>query len=455
MEIIGPPPGKSKRRERSTLLETIVREHDWESGEQIFEENIRISPEQPQQEETSQGPEILQWHYFASDEEPEGENARSKISEAGTHSPCTSEHRSPMTLDNAAISARADNVPELLPEECSSEEVPGAFDAVWGRSASSSHAAHDSLSKASNQSDNGGDLHDLYSANGAANRMRRMVDFLSGTSLHSEDGEADNGGTHGTVAADKGSDDASSDGKAAVEGLLPGARAAAAESSAVRVEGDHGNAPLLRLGDPEVWEVRYSTADDLSSTGEESPFNYKGVISAGSAVQEGKAQRPSEEQNQTVEFEEEQEMREHAYNTAPRRFEEDQEASPGQFPEEPPSTASREQSGEPMLDSTRMSSYTSTRLHSTGNCEQLRTAADEAAAGPRVTTEVQLAAAADDTRLRSVQSMASDDASTEAAAAGRSFASSHHMRNSVSRVFRAIYLPLAVVSDPPTACHAT
>ncbi|CDJ29596.1 uncharacterized protein EMH_0051030 [Eimeria mitis] len=75
VEIIGPPPGQSKRRQRSTLLETIVREHDWEAEEQTFEENIRIYPEQQDQAQEPQAPEASQWHFLASDEE-EGDGSK-------------------------------------------------------------------------------------------------------------------------------------------------------------------------------------------------------------------------------------------------------------------------------------------------------------------------------------------------------------------------------------------
>ncbi|CDJ32736.1 uncharacterized protein EMH_0077320 [Eimeria mitis] len=80
-----------------------------------------------------------------------------------------------------------------------------------------------------------------------------------------------------------------------------------------------------------------------------------------------------------------------------------------------------------------MSSYSSTRLVSIGNCELSRSVANEAAAGRYVTSELQLAAATLDTRLRSVQSIASEDAPTEGGASRRSFALTFHCRKSASR----------------------
>ncbi|CDI84617.1 hypothetical protein, conserved [Eimeria praecox] len=433
VEIISPPPGKSKRRERSTLLETIVREHDWESEEQTFEENIHIYPEQQEQAQNSETLKVSQWQFFTSDEEVEVESPRGKESDAEPSSPRACEQESDKGLDGPAPAAQAGNSPELPPEECGGEDVPGAFDAVWGRSASPSQGANDSQSKASSNSDNGENLRELYSANTAAHRMSRIVDFLSAASLHSEDGEAASGDAQGATAPEKDSDAASSDSGTATEGLMKTARAPAGGPATVQLDEDPGKVPLLRLGDPQEWEVRYSTDDDLPNSVEQSPFNCEEARSADSATQEDTEQRSSKDQGQTVEFEEEQDLREDTYTHASRYFEEDREASSSRFPEEPPSTACRGPAGGPLADSTRMSSYSSTRLASVGNCEQSRSGANEAPPGRRVTKELQLAAATLDTRLRSVQSITSEDAPTEAAVSRRSLAVVPHILKSASR----------------------
>lgn len=411
VEIIGPPPGKSKRRQRSTLLETIVREHDWESEGQALDENIRIYAEQTQQ---SQASEASRWQFFASDEELEGESARPELPDGGLSSPRATEQASLTDLDLQAAAAQASDSREMPQEECGSEDVPGAFDAVWGRSACLAQAANDCRSKASSHSDSWEDLHELYKANGDVCTMRRMVDFLSHASLHSEDGGADSGGGQDAALAED-SDASFSNAATATEGSSSAARAPTTQPAAVQLDGDPKKEPVLRSGEPGEWEVRYSTADGLSNSAEQSPFNCKGAMSADLPMQEDTTQRAFEDQNQTVEFEEEQEMREDTH-TQPSRYLDDREASSGQFPEEPPTAASREQAGGPVLDPTRMSSYSSTRLFSMGSNEPSRSASKGAPTGHCLTSELQLAAAALDTRLRSVQSIANEEAPTKAAA---------------------------------------
>ncbi|CDJ29597.1 uncharacterized protein EMH_0051040 [Eimeria mitis] len=186
----------------------------------------------------------------------------------------------------------------------------------------SSQAANDSQSKASSQTDDGGDLHDLYNAEMAAHGLK-MVDFLSATSLHSEDSDAER--------------------------------------------------------DTTGWELRYSTPDVLPRSAKQPAST--GARSVDSDTQEDTTQRAEEDQGQTVEFEEEEEVQKDTHTDAYRPCEEEREVSLSLFPEDPPSTTRREQAGKHMLDSTRMSSYSSTRLVSIGNCELSRSVANEAAAG--------------------------------------------------------------------------
>lgn len=399
---ISAPPGKSKRRQRSTLLENIVREHDWEDQEQLLEDNIHIYADQQgageDASESESPPPLIEdnkeWEAFASDGDLKGE--ATVVVPAGTGSPHTIHKESPKSLEAERPGLNSSK----RSGEHGTEDIPGSFDAVWGRSDRSAQSQTGAPSKDS-QSDDENDHRELYSADSDDQKIRRMADFLGISPLHSIDRDGMNEGTSRIAFAEDASISSSSERGNAQDDLSP-----ALSPERLEVDGIYEGVTMLRLGDPTEWEVRFSTDDCCSNSPCESPFNNKepALLSTPEADGELYKEYAGNEPAELKEVEQAEERKHYTQGVEPS----------GQLPEVPPSLAGPlSQERNTPSDQSRMNSYSSAQLVYINTSDKSRPPAESGAVAVRVTSELHHGAAlAVDTRLNSLQSVKSDDLQT-------------------------------------------
>ncbi|KAL8437799.1 hypothetical protein ACSSS7_000680 [Eimeria intestinalis] len=371
-EILECPPGKSKRRQPSKVLETIVREHDWKSpelatetekqaaqGQRTLHEERHSDPSDNVQASAALESE-LQWNEFVRSENlsPRSERSLEEEERELNGSPENGSENDNVDDRNSQGSA--------LDEPA---EIPGAFDAVWGRSDLKKKTSGKESEAAS--SDDGDNQHPF-----GQKRLNRMVDFLSMQPASPQ----------GREAEEDSSDAAYEDVVSNSSKSNAGSPRASSPASRGAPDGRSAGVALLRLWDPAEWEVRYSTADGFLSSADHSPMHCEVKSSARTHSKDATSGEVQ------VDLEEDEE--EHA-----------RQDSSNQLPAEPliSTGCSREVSGGHTRMSSYISGFSSEELYdTTRDPSGLQiTAASKAAL--RITNEPRLGAALD-VRLVSVQS---------------------------------------------------
>ncbi|KAL8273806.1 hypothetical protein Esti_002280 [Eimeria stiedai] len=261
------PPGKSKRRQPSKVLETIVREHDWklpelvtETEEQVAQRQRTLREEQcpalSDQDEASAAPESeLKCDQFVKSDSlfPMSELSP-KEEDADFNGYLGNEYED-------------DNVDERCSQRSAIDEIteiPGAFDAIWGRSDSKKKPLEHKESGTSSSDDE-----DNQHAFGQ-NTLNCMAAFVSMQPASPE----------GEETRDESSDAAYEEEVLNISKSDAGSKTASSPASSLVLDGKAGGVALLRLGDPAEWEVRYSTADGFLSSPDHSPMHCKVESSA-------------------------------------------------------------------------------------------------------------------------------------------------------------------------------
>lgn len=293
------PPGKSKRRHRSAVLETIVRQHDLQLQESGAEGNPRAPHGQqatgqvPRQTaelaDNAAEPAALssdgQLDYSGKDGSPPVSSGVASVDEDSPRQPTNKR----ADQDPAAFHSRPDGLghPALagVQEGCledQREDVPGAFDAVWGRCECPSQTYQEAPSYGT-PSESGDCQQDCFVSDGVSERLNRMAEFLEAASLLPEQkekrGSSLTAGPCNGIAADSRSNDFEENLKEST--LVLGGEELATGS---------GGMAMLSLGDATQWEVRYSTVDSFPSSAEHSPINCKELNASdedAGALQEG------------------------------------------------------------------------------------------------------------------------------------------------------------------------
>lgn len=379
-----------------------MREHDWEDQEQILQDNIHIYADQQEAGEDageSESPPPLiednkEWEVFASDGDLKGE--ATVVVPTGTGSPHTSDKESPKSVEAERPGLNSSK----RSGEHGNEDIPGSFDAVWGRSDRSAQSRTGAPSKDS-QSDDENDHHELFSADSEDQKIRRMADFLGISPLHSVDRDIMSEVTSRIAFAEDASVSSSDERGNAQDDL-----SAALSPECLEVDGIYEGVTMLRLGDPTEWEVRFSTDDCCSNSPCESPFNNKEPALSSTPEADGELckEYAGDESAETEEAEQAEEHNHYTQGVEPS----------GQLPEAPPSLAgpfSQERSTP--SDQSRMNSYSSAQLVYINTSDKSRPPSESGGATVRVSSELHHGAAlAVDTRLNSLQSVKSDDLQT-------------------------------------------
>lgn len=277
-ESLQAPPGKAKRRHRSTVLEKIVRQHDWQLQEPAqASHGQRATGQVPRQREPAENtavPAALSSDYQVDSPWKDGSSpAASDVASANDGSPCQRTNRR-ADQDYAAFNSRFEGPehPALsrVQEGCLREEredVPGAFDAVWGRCECLSQT-YKEASGHGTSSVSGDCQQDCFTFGGVSEQLNQMAEFPEAASLPPEQKEKVNSfltvGPFNDIAADSRPDD--------FEGRLKELLSAfGGEEPAT----GPGSVAVLSLGDSTQWEVRYSTVDSFPSSATHSPKNCK------------------------------------------------------------------------------------------------------------------------------------------------------------------------------------
>ncbi|KAL8451155.1 hypothetical protein Emag_002872 [Eimeria magna] len=268
-ETLDCPPGKSKRRQPSKVLETIVRAHDWRLPELVTETEEQAAQGQPTLREEQRlvpSDEVeasaaleseLQWDQF------EKNDNLSPVS-GSFH-----EKKETELIGFSGNESESDNVDDRCSQGSSPDEtaeIPGAFDAVWGRS-DSKKTFRDKESEAASLDDE-----DKQHTSGQST-PNRMADFLSIQPAFPKTGEAQDD-------LDELSDAAYEEALSNSSKSDAGFQRASSPTSSVALDEKSGGVALLRLGDPAEWEVRYSTADGFLSSADHSPMHCEVNLSA-------------------------------------------------------------------------------------------------------------------------------------------------------------------------------
>ncbi|KAL8448470.1 hypothetical protein Emed_003804 [Eimeria media] len=259
-ETLDCPPGKSKRRQPSKVLETIVRAHEWRLPELVIE----------REEQAAQGPPTLreERRLVTSDEVQASAALESELQwdqfvKGENLSPVSGGSRKERETELNEYSgneSEGNNVDDRCSQGSALDEtaeIPGAFDAVWGRSPSKKKTFKDRESEgASSDDEENQHAFDHETIN-------RMADFLSIQPASPRKGEAEDDFSDAAfeeVMSDYSKSDA-------------GIQRASSPTSSVALDAKPGGVALLRLGDPAEWEVRYSTADGFLSSADHSPMH--------------------------------------------------------------------------------------------------------------------------------------------------------------------------------------
>lgn len=352
------PPGKSKRRRRSAVLETIVRQHDWEAHEPALEEETQThhrqlrSPEESypgsqtedNRPETEASDKKMQWDHLAQDGSLQVMSGACSPEEGHGSNYAHGAHKEGhAVLDVGAADIR--DAAQYRSQEGSvgdkTADVPRSFDTIWGCYERSRPAISDTTSEAAYSDD---EYHKqlFHTDNGSSDRINRIAEFLAVPPVLPEEEEEDDSAGFAALFASDASNSAGGVGNRQEGGPSSSQHLAAGRNL--------GGVPLLRLKDPAGWEVRYSTAEGFPSSTEQSPVHCVKALSPAAEAKEEEGTSHS-----VVEVKEEE-----LQGISDRGALE-------QLCEEPPSTVSCHQ--EVSGGQSRMISSSSTRLFSAGQCE--------------------------------------------------------------------------------------
>ncbi|OEH78206.1 hypothetical protein cyc_06114 [Cyclospora cayetanensis] len=422
------PPGKSKRRQRSTVLENIVRQHDWEVQEVVIEESMRSNEEAQAQtaspctvdaSDAALEPAIWEddreWDRFAKESAWPGMICVS--SSVDNDNFPSNDPKSPATSISKAVKSEELSFGGVYKAAAGGDagDVPGAFDAIWGHS----EGVHPSLRDGfggQTPSDDGSEQSEFFDIDRGSHGLNRMVEFLevTPTQPHDEDDGLEPGDAVATCGA--------------AEEPLNDATTGVEEHSVppfpqLMVGENLGAFTMLRLGDPAEWEVRYSTSDDFASSAVPSPVNGE---EEASTVCHGEA-RPQEEST----LEEVGGSMEEQQAASQARGKASQQVS-DQPPSEPPASPGCQQEG--AWEHARMCSSSSTRLLSIGHSEYPAGphAGGNSAADVRIISDARFGATLEN-RLSSLPSIQGEDPKPLESVPRRSLDTGPSDRRSASR----------------------
>ncbi|KAL8427975.1 hypothetical protein Efla_004233 [Eimeria flavescens] len=261
------PPGKSKRRQRSEVLEALVREHEWElqaPGATGGAEEAQVSPscslgEEPEEQHSySQvGDDVLETIALGTEVQWDPYIKKTRPSPA-SKAASTEEERKPARLSEASQKATQGGASSRKKAEAAKDEladVPKAFDAVWGHCEEKEQQTQLAETGRASYSEDEADRQQ------AVKKMDRLGGFLEAPSDFMEKIQDPADAVYADACFDPGNVDSGSD------------RASSVASNSASERQVSGGVALLRLGDPAEWEVRYSTADGFFSSTDPSPAN--------------------------------------------------------------------------------------------------------------------------------------------------------------------------------------
>lgn len=439
------PPGKSKRRQRSTVLEMIVRQHDWEANEPSTEGETQAyeGPPTPREathrafqaqdnaSETAASNEDVHWddaaeygilpdvsHVVSAQEGRDLDSAHSRGEQGHAELDAgEAEFRRPAYRSQDG------------PVGDEPGDVPGAFDAIWGGYEEPRENKDDMASEAANWVE-ANRQDEIFGADNGPQRLSRMAEFLGVPPVLADGGEEERLISSANAAGDR------------AAGTRPGDAAkdpveVSSSSRGLVGDGGHGGIALLSLGDPGEWEVRYSTAEGFASSAEPSPLHSVQAISPHAGAEkhaggtEGEQVGDEEGEQANVDFQD-----------VPR-----QESS-GQLPEEPPGAGTYHR--EVSYGHSRMNSYNSSRVVPLGHCDPMchpsgPPADGRSDAAVRVTNEPRLGAALD-FRMVSLQSFQGEGVESQRAPPRRPVALAPNRRRFVRSRCTAPFLVLSTVA---------